>query len=287
MVTGSHALVTGGSSGIGRALACRLAAAGYDLSLIARREHLLEEAAAEIRRHAARPGQQVMIHPADVADAAQAEAAVAACIDRLGAPDLVVTSAGIAIPERFEDASAAVFERSMAVNYFGTLHVVRAALPAMRARRRGRVVLVSSGAALMGIFGYASYGPTKFAVRGLAETLRAELRRDGVGVSVVYPPDTETPMLEEENRTKPEETRLITGVAKTWRADAVAACILRGIARGTFAITPGLTISLMQRCPGLVIPALRWYCDRLVDRVGRQRQRTALTPESGISTLPA
>ena len=91
-------------------------------------------------------------------------------------------------------------------------------------------------------------------------------------------------MLEEENRTKPEETRLITGVAKTWRADAVAACILRGIARGTFAITPGLTITLMQRCPGLVIPALRWYCDRLVDRVGRQRQRTAaLAPETGIS----
>jgi len=159
----------------------------------------------------------------------------------------------------------------MAVNYFGTLYVIRAALPAMRARQRGRIVLVSSGAALMGLFGYAAYGPSKFAVRGLAETLRSELRADNIGVSVVYPPDTETPMLEEENKTKPEETRLITGVAKTWSADAVAACMMRGIERGTFAITPGLTISLMHRWPGAVIPALRWYCDRLANGVRRSR----------------
>jgi 3-dehydrosphinganine reductase len=266
-----HAIITGGSSGIGRALGRKLAAAGYHVSLISRREDLLEEAASEIRRSALRSDQRIKTYRADVADSAQAEAAVKKCIAELGAPGLVITSAGIAIPGYFEDVSAAVFDRSMAVNYFGTLYVLRAALPAMRACKRGRIVLISSGAALMGLFGYASYGPTKFAVRGLAETLRSELRADNIGVSVAYPPDTETPMLAEENKTKLEETRLITGVAKTWSADAVAACIMRGIERGTFAITPGLTITLMHRWPGAVIPLLRWYCDRLADGVRRSK----------------
>ena len=271
MSVATHALITGGSSGIGRALGRKLANAGYHLSLISRRQDLLEEAAAEMRRSALRADQRIEIYPADVAEPVQVEAAVKAAIARLGGPELVVTSAGIAVPGYFEDIPATTFERMMAVNYFGTLYVIRAALPAMRARQRGRIVLVSSGAALMGLFGYAAYGPSKFAVRGLAETLRSELRADNIGVSVVYPPDTETPMLEEENKTKPEETRLITGVAKTWSADAVAACMMRGIERGTFAITPGLTISLMHRWPGAVIPALRWYCDRLADGVRRSR----------------
>ena len=153
----------------------------------------------------------------------------------------------------------------MGCNYYlGTLYVIRAALPSMRSRKSGRIVLISSGAALMGVFGYASYGPAKFAVRGLAETLRAELRGDNIAVSVAYPPDTETPMLEEERKTMPPETRLICSLAKAWTADGVADCILRGVARGKFAITPGLTLTLMHRFPGAVIPLLRWYCDRLV-----------------------
>jgi 3-dehydrosphinganine reductase len=276
-----HAVITGGSSGIGLALARKLAAAGYDLSLIARRKGLLDEAAAEIARGFARPGQRVRVFPADVADAAAAEAAVAAAIAVLGPPDLVVTSAGIAIPGYFEEVPTEIFERTMAVNYFGTLYVLRAALPAMRARRQGRVVLVSSGAALTGIFGYGAYGPSKFAVRGLAETLQAELKADNVAVSIAYPPDTETPQLVEEEKTKPAETKRITSVAATWSADAVAAAILAGVERGAFAITPGATLTLMRRLPGLVIPLLRWYCDRLVAGVRAKRSRAALSPVEG------
>jgi 3-dehydrosphinganine reductase len=274
-MTASHAIVTGGSSGIGLAFARQLAAAGYDLSLIARDEGKLSRAAAELRGSFVRPDQRVLIFRADVADATQAEAAVATAIRALGTPDLVVTSAGIAVPHYFEDTTLAVHERSMAVNYFGSLYVVRAALPSMRARRSGRILLVSSGAALMGLFGYTSYSPSKFALRGLAEALRAELRADHVGVSIVYPPDTETPMLEEENKTKPEETKLMTGVVKTWTADAVAGCMMRGIRRGAFGIAPGLQLTAMMRMPGLMIPLLHWYCDRLAAGVRRKRQRAA------------
>ncbi|HZB91720.1 MAG TPA: SDR family oxidoreductase [Stellaceae bacterium] len=280
-MTVMHAIVTGGSSGIGRAFARKLAQKGYDLSLIARGEDKLNEAAAEIRRSCLRPDQKVMIFRANVADAGQAEAAVATAIRALGTPDLVVTSAGIAVPDYFEAIPNEVHERSMAVNYFGSLYVVRAALPSMRARRRGRILLVSSGAGLMGLFGYTSYCPSKFALRGLAEALRAELRGDHVGVSIVYPPDTDTPMLHEEEKTKPEETKLMTAIVKTWSADAVAECMMRGIERGAFGITPGWQLAAMNRTPGLVIPLLHWYCNRLAASVRRKRH-----PEGDLPTSP-
>jgi 3-dehydrosphinganine reductase len=268
-----HALITGGSSGIGKALACRLASAGYDISLIARRGDVLAEAAAEIRRHRKRDDQRVASYSADVADRLAAEDAVKAAVAEFGAPDMVLTSAGISEPGNFAELPADNFERAMAVNYLGTLHVIRAALVFMRHRKRGKVVLISSGAALMGIFGYASYGASKFAVRGLAEILRAELRFDNIGVSVAYPPDTETPMLEAERKTMPPETRLICGLAKTWSADAVANFILEAVSRNRFAITPGLTLTLMHRMPGVIIPLLRWYSDRLADGVRKSSSR--------------
>jgi 3-dehydrosphinganine reductase len=274
MGTKMHALITGGSSGIGKSLANKLAADGYDVSLIARRPQLLAQAAEEIRRHGR--GQRVGVFPADVTDRAQAEAAVKAAIAEFGPPDMVVTSAGISEPGYFSDLPPENFERAMDINYFGTLYIIRAALPAMRARKRGRIVLVSSGAAFMGIFGYSSYGPSKFAVRGLAETLRAELRADNVGVFVAYPPDTETPMLEAEMKIAPAETRAICALAKTWTADAVADSILKGIKRGAFAITPGATLTLMHRLPGTIIPLLRWYSDRLVKSVRKSSQRSPL-----------
>lgn len=262
-----HALITGGSSGIGKALALKLAAAGYDISLIARREDVLADAAQEIRRQAQRTSQRVCVHSADVSDRRQAEGAVNAAIAELGTPDIVVTSAGISEPGYFADLSADIFERAVAVNYLGTLYVLRAALEPMRARKSGQILLISSGAALMGIFGYASYGPSKFAVRGLAETLRAELRSDKIGVSVAYLPDTETPMLEEERKRMPAETKLICSLAQSWSADAVADTILAAVRRKKFAITPGLTLTLMHRFPGLIIPLLRWYSDRLIKGV--------------------
>src|ERR1700692_1021623 len=106
-----HALVTGGSSGIGLELARQLAAAGYSLSLVARGEDRLKQAAAELAQRFTRSDQRVFVYAADVADVKQAEAAVAAATRELGVPDLVVTSAGIAIPGYFEDITLDNFER--------------------------------------------------------------------------------------------------------------------------------------------------------------------------------
>lgn len=266
MSPSGHALISGGSSGIGLAVACRLAQAGWRLSLIARRPEPLEQAAARLRELGAA---EVRHYAVDVADRAVLADAIAQALAQGGAPDLVLASAGIARPDYFELLADADFEQAMAINYFGTLNLLRAVLPAMRARRSGHVVLMSSGAGLVGIYGYAAYAPSKFAVRGLAEVLRAELREHGIGVSVVHPPDTDTPQLAAENLTKPAETRAIAGAAQVMSADAVARAILGGVRRRRFVIAPGPAMRALSLLHSVLGPLLRWHFDRLAANTGK------------------
>ena len=256
-----HVIVTGGSSGIGKAIAMRAAAASARVSLIARDPARLAAAQAEIS--AAAPGAPpVFAVAADVAEKTAVQAA-----------DVLVTSAGVARPGYFEELPLEVFERAMAVNYFGTLFPIKALVPGMRARGRGAIVIISSGAGLHGFFGYTAYAPSKFAVRGLAESLRAELLPAGVRVVVVYPPDTDTPQLAEENRTKPAETRAITAHGGLWTADAVARVTLDGLARNKFAITPGGPVTALAWLHSLLAPFLRWRFDRAAARARKRAGR--------------
>ena len=215
-------------------------------------------------------GTEVMAEPVDVTDHKAVERAVHASVARLGPPKLLVASAGMVVPGRFDDLPPAAFRETMEVNYFGSLHLVRAALPAMRAQRGGRIVLISSGAALLGLYGYTAYAPSKFAVRGLAEALRSELAPDGIAVSVVYPPDTDTPQFREELRLRPEPTSRIAGTAGVLSADRVAGAILRGIRRGRFTIAPGLEMSTLAVLHSVVGPMLhRFWFDRQIARLHR------------------
>ena len=142
---------------------------------------------------------------------------------------MLLTCAGIAHPGYFERLDDDIFRRTMEVDYFGTLHAMRAVVPSMMERRSGSAVGISSAAGLVGIFGYTPYAPAKFAVRGLLEALRCEAAPYGVHVGCVCPADTETPQLAYENRFKPAETRAISGQIKPMSADHVAAAIVRGI----------------------------------------------------------
>jgi 3-dehydrosphinganine reductase len=222
-----HAVVTGGSSGIGLAVARRLGADGARVSVLA-----LDDADLEAVRDRPPPGRHPLhVAPVDVTDRAAVDAAVAGAVAHHGPCDLLVTSAGITRPGRFADLEAVEFERLMAVNYLGTVWAVRAVAGAMVARRTGSIALLSSFAALLGVFGYTAYGPSKYAVRGFAETLRAELRPHGIHVACVFPTDVDTPMLAYEEPLKPPETRALSAGATTLTADQVAAALLDGVAR--------------------------------------------------------
>ncbi|MFL5337258.1 MAG: SDR family oxidoreductase [Geminicoccaceae bacterium] len=263
----AHAVITGGSSGIGLALGRRLAAAGWDLTILARDPDRLAEAREVLATAGAG---QVVAHAIDVADDEGVGRAVREALETLGPPMLLVACAGMVVPGRFDELPLAAFRRTMEVNYLGTLHLVRAALPAMRARGGGRIVMVASGAALIGLYGYTAYAPSKFAVRGFAEALRSELAPDGIAVSVVYPPDTDTPQLREEVRQRPEATSRVAATARTLSADDVAAAILRGVQRSRFTIAPGWEMSALALLHSVVGPPLhRFWFDRRIKRLHR------------------
>ena len=264
-----HGIVTGGSSGIGKATALKLVQQGASVTLIARSMDQLRLAQSELEACRIRPEQRVQIYSADVSNQAQITQTIREAADQLGAPDWLVLSAGMAHPGHFLELPIEIFEQTMAVNYFGALYSIKAALPRMVERRTGNIVLISSGAALIGLYGYTPYSPSKFALRGLAESLRGELKPLGICVSVVYPPDTDTPQLKAENLTKPEATKQITGSAQTVSAEFVAAAILQGIQRKSFVIAPGLEMSILARLHSLISPALQWYFDRITAQVLR------------------
>ncbi len=237
-------LVTGGSSGIGLALARLLAGNGANVWLAARDRVRLESALREVESARYSGEQRCGFVPADLSVPAEAAEAVSKIVQSAGVPDAVVNSAGAAHPGYVQDLSLDIFRWMMEANYFATVHVTKAVLPGMIERRSGHIINISSMAGFTGVFGYTAYGASKFAVTGFSEALRAEMKPHGILVSLVFPPDTDTPQLAYENQFKPPETKAISGTARALSAETVAQAILRDAGRGRFLILPGLEARL-------------------------------------------
>jgi 3-dehydrosphinganine reductase len=264
----AHVLVTGGSSGIGLALARRALDRGARVSIVARGSERLARAVDSLEAHVGDPT-RVCAEPADVTDRESFEAALALLIAQLGPVDVLVTNAGAAHPGHFEELAPEVFTAQMSLNYFGTLYPIQAIVPSMMERGRGHLMLVSSAAGLVGVFGYSAYAPTKFAVRGLAETLRAELKPHGIIVGCAFPSDTDTPGLEAEHATKPEATKRISATVKVRSADEVARAIVAGIERDRLVVTADPSTAMLARAAGVVAPVVRRTMDRHVRKAHR------------------
>jgi NAD(P)-dependent dehydrogenase (short-subunit alcohol dehydrogenase family) len=186
---GKVALLTGGSSGIGRATALRLASFGALVAVAARTVAALEE----VVREAKALGVEALAVPTDVTDSEQCRRAVETTAEFFGRLDLLVCSAGVSMRGMFADAEPAALEHIMRVNFFGTLYPTYFALPHIK-RSCGSLVAISSLTGKRGTPSYAIYGASKFAVRGLYESLRLELAPDGVHVGVVLPGFVATPL---------------------------------------------------------------------------------------------
>ncbi|MBU0705100.1 MAG: SDR family oxidoreductase [Chloroflexi bacterium] len=266
-----HAIITGGSSGIGRATARLLTQRGAHVSIIARRQGLLDETLTELEPLRKNQSQRLMAHSADLTDWEQTQRAIAALTAGGLPPDILINSAGITHPGYFEELPLDIFHTIMDVDFFGTLHPIKAVLPAMMEQRSGHIVNISSVAGFLGVFGYTAYSAAKFAVRGFSDVLRAELKPYGIHVSVVFPPDTDTPQLHYEDQFKPLETHRIAGTAKTLTADQVAQAIARGIERRKVYILPGFDAWLYSLLLNGLVGFSRWYFDRIVAQVRRER----------------
>jgi len=252
---GKKVFITGGSSGIGEAAARLLARWGADVWIGARGEARLDEALDGIRAAglsaggrdkggpdgaSKRDGQIFGRSTVDVADPDSVASAAKEVLEGLGGLDVLINNAGIAHPAAVLDTPDAIYESMMRVNYFGTVHVTRAFLPHLYAQKRGHVCNVGSMLGFMGIYGYTAYAASKYAVTGFSDCLRQEFLDHGLGITVVFPPDTDTPQLAAENEIKPPETKAIAGEVKMMSADAVARAMLKGIAAGKYHVVPGL-----------------------------------------------
>lgn len=251
-------LISGGSSGIGLALAKHLASKGANIWIMARRVDQLEAACDEIKGARKSSDQMVGTLSVDISNREQVFSTLANFTLQNGTLDYLVNSAGITYPGLFEDLSPEIFDQMMNVNVLGTVNVIKAILPGMIQKKSGHIIILGSGAGFIGTIGYSAYGASKFALRGLADVLRVELKPHGIQVSFVAPGDTQTPQLDYENKFKPAITRAFVGNnSKVQSAEYVAEVITRDVARGRYMITPGFDVSLFYNLTntfGIVYP---------------------------------
>jgi NAD(P)-dependent dehydrogenase (short-subunit alcohol dehydrogenase family) len=180
---GQVALVTGASSGLGRATAVALAQAGADVALLARGKQDLEQTAAEVER----AGRRALVLVADLADAEQLTGAVARAVEAFGRVDVLVNAAGTDVPAPVAELATSDWDRVLAVNLRAPFVLARAVFPHMRAVGGGTIVNVSSVAGRRGWANAAAYCASKFGLTGLTQALAAEGRAHGVRACVLYP----------------------------------------------------------------------------------------------------
>jgi NAD(P)-dependent dehydrogenase (short-subunit alcohol dehydrogenase family) len=267
---GKNVYIFGGSSGIGLETAKLLAQRGSNLILFARNRDRLERAVEEVSGQRLARSQTFTSRVLDVSDRDAVDAVVKEAVTGFGVPQIVVNAAGRAIPRHFEEITQQQFDETMKINLYGVWNTVSAVLPFMK-ERGGTIVNTSSVGGFVGVFGYADYAASKFAVIGLSEVLRAELKKYGINVAVLCPPDTDTPGFEVENLTKPAETMMISEGAGLMLPVEVARALLSGIECGDPVIVPGfegrLTWFMKRHVPALV--------DFVMERGIRKAQRKA------------
>ena len=258
--------ITGGSSGIGLAVAKAFAKQGSHVTIFARTVAVLENAKIEIQQAAINQTQKINFYAVDVSNHVDVKNVFEKAINENDIPDILVNCVGIAQPDYFENISFEVFDKTIKTNLYSTWNACSAIIPYMK-KNGGHIVNTSSIAGFIGVFGYTDYCMTKFGIIGFSDSLRQELMQYKINVSVLCPPDTDTPGLHEENKTKPKETQAISGNAKLLKPEFVADAVLKGIQQNKKMIVPGadgkMSLLFKRFFPDLV----DWMLNRTVKKL--------------------
>jgi 3-dehydrosphinganine reductase len=242
-----HAIITGAGSGLGHGIAERLLKRGVKVSVL---DLSISDARANVLNSAGSAWQH---HRCDVTKLESVKAAVDAAISAFGPAELAVNFAGIGASASFAEMGDAEFYRVMEINVTGTYHFARAIMPHLR--KGDRLALTASMAGITSNYAYTSYGTSKFAVLGLATTLRYEYEPHGIHISVICPPEVMTPLVEEEIASGNKIGLEIKRVAGSLQPDYACDKILDGLLAGKWMIIPGFkakaTHFAARRMPGL------------------------------------
>ncbi|MBI3423186.1 MAG: SDR family oxidoreductase [Acidobacteria bacterium] len=263
--TQKTAVVTGGASGIGLALAAELSQRGCNVALVDCRADRLQEA----QRQLVTSGRHVTTHECDIGDFAQVEALCEAVSQAHGHVHLLINNAGVSVAGPFLETSLADFDWLMRVNFWGTVYCCKAFLPRLLNEPEAHVVTMCSSFGLLGFAGKSAYSASKFAVRGFSEALRMELAGTSTGLTVVYPGPVQTNILRD-GRTASEaqrqaETEFLS--SRAIPATRVARQVARGIQRNAARVRLSLDYAaidwLTRLSPALAQAGGAWAARRM------------------------
>jgi len=257
-IRGKKALVTGAASGIGRAMALRLAREGAELALVDIDAEGLDRTASELHTC----GGNAMQYVIDLQDPAQITELYRRVTDEFGTPDILMNAAGIAVVGPAEAFPMEVWEQVLGLNLLAYVGVIHEFLPDMVRRSSGHIVNVASAAGLFAVPFQAPYVTSKFGVVGLSEALRWELFRNGIGVTAVCPGAIETPIIDKALCMDFNE-EMVKGAGHTLAVsvDGLADAIVRGIRKNSAVVMFPFYIRLIH--------GLKKFSPRLADIVGK------------------
>jgi len=269
---GKFAIIPGGSKGMGKATAKLFVQLGGSICIIARGMDELSETQEECYKLRSEESQFVEIISCDTTDMDKLKPLITDTINKYRVPDYLFNFVGYAYAQYIEKLTLEDFKRNMDINYYGQLVPTLIVLPYFLENKQGYITFTSSIMGFMAIMGYTTYCPSKFALFGLSEVLRHELLPYNIKVSVLFPVDTDTPGLAEENKLKPEECKIISESGTVMAAEEVAEIFIDGIQKEMFEILPGeaaIQIKDMRENPD----DIRAVLDRLYKRARRKTGR--------------
>lgn len=270
-LTGQVALITGGSRGLGLALARELADQGCRVAICARDEAELLRAGEELERR----GAEVLAVRCDVGDKDDVDRMVAAVEEAFGRIDVLICNAGVMQVGQLDSMELEDFRQAMDIMYWGVLYPVLAALPGMRARKQGRIAVITSIGGKISVPHMLPYNPAKFAAVGLSEGLRAELADDGITVTTIVPGLMRTgsylnAYFSGDDASRESHYRLFTPLSSlpllTVSTDGAARSFVHAIRRGAVEHIYPPQFSLVSRLHGMA-PALTTQALSVVDRL--------------------
>lgn len=266
---GKVVIVSGGSTGMGKATAKNIVQLGGSVCIIARNTENLKKAVKEIESLKTNDKQFIEMISCDTTKMEQLKPLLTEFIEKHGIPDYLFNFVGFAIPNYIENLVLDDFKIHINGNYYGQLIPTLIILPYFMKAKKGFISFTSSLVCYYPMMGYAMYTPAKFAILGLAEVLRNELKPYNLNFSVLFPSDTNTPAFAKENETKPKECLMMSERSKIYSPEEIADPFIEGILKKKFMILPGvskLAWRMFRHFPKLV----RWIIDRDLQKVRKK-----------------